>query len=345
MSKRLPVTVVTGFLGSGKTTLIRYLLRFGQQRLAVLVNEFGSIGLDGDLFKSCGFCPEEEVEGLIVELNNGCLCCTVQDDFLPTMEKLLSRADQLDGILIETSGLAFPKPLLKALMWPSIRTKVHVNGVVTVVNGEALQKGSPIGDISLIELQRNEDKSIDHLTPIDELFSNQLEVADLVLISRADCISASCVKQIEFDLSSKISSATSVCPIINGKIDPSIILGLEHKDSFSQTGDDVGSHEHHDHLKVISSTVRIEKNISKKKLEKILSEASIHYQIIRIKGRCWLSNKNLPLQVQMVGPRINTWFEEIPKSAWKPKNFGIDLVILSLKEGAAEAIKEGIDSC
>ena len=131
MPKRLPVTVITGFLGAGKTTVLRHLLTQGGQRLAVMVNEFGSVGLDGDLIRSCGFCPEEDVDGRLVELNNGCLCCTVQDDFLPTMEKLLERADQLDGIVVETSGLALPRPLLQALDWPAIRSRVHVNGVVT----------------------------------------------------------------------------------------------------------------------------------------------------------------------------------------------------------------------
>ena len=129
MAKRLPVTVITGFLGAGKTTVLRHLLTRGGQRLAVMVNEFGSVGLDGDLIRSCGFCPEEDVDGRLVELNNGCLCCTVQDDFLPTMETLLERADQLDGIVVETSGLALPRPLLQALDWPAIRSRVHVNGV------------------------------------------------------------------------------------------------------------------------------------------------------------------------------------------------------------------------
>ena len=116
MPKRLPVTVITGFLGAGKTTVLRHLLVNSGQRLAVMVNEFGSVGLDGDLIRSCGFCPEEELDGRLVELNNGCLCCTVQDDFLPTIERLLERADQLDGIVVETSGLALPEPLLQALL-------------------------------------------------------------------------------------------------------------------------------------------------------------------------------------------------------------------------------------
>ena len=106
MAKRLPVTVITGFLGAGKTTVLRHLLTQSGQRLAVMVNEFGTVGLDGDLIRSCGFCPEEEVEGRLVELNNGCLCCTVQDDFLPTMETLLARDERPDHIIIEHGNVS-----------------------------------------------------------------------------------------------------------------------------------------------------------------------------------------------------------------------------------------------
>ena len=187
---RLPVTVVTGFLGSGKTTLLRHLLREGNQRLAVVVNEFGTVGLDGDLLKNCGLCPDDEVDEIIVELNNGCLCCTVQEDFLPAMEALLIRSNQLDGIIIETSGLALPKPLLQALNWPAIRNKVFINGVVTLVDGYALSHGSPVGDLKSINDQMTNDNSVDHITPIDELFRDQLISADLVLVSRSDLLSA-----------------------------------------------------------------------------------------------------------------------------------------------------------
>jgi G3E family GTPase len=96
------------------------------RRIAIIVNEFGALGIDGDVLRSCGIPGCDDV----VELANGCLCCTVADEFLPAMEALLDRAAPPEHIVIETSGLALPKPLLKAFGWPSIRNRVTVDGVI-----------------------------------------------------------------------------------------------------------------------------------------------------------------------------------------------------------------------
>ena len=334
---RLPVTVVTGFLGSGKTTLLRHLLSEAHQRLAVVVNEFGTVGLDGDLFKNCGFCPDDEVDERIVELNNGCLCCTVQEDFLPAMEALLLRANQLDGIIIETSGLALPKPLLQALNWPAIRSKVFINGVVTLVDGYALSNGSPVGDLKSINEQITNDNSIDHLTPINDLFRDQLISADLVLISRSDLLSAKSFSLVRDEVKKQGNSFTNILPISNGKIEPSVILGLcKEQNNISRS--DQNDHDH-DHVDVISEHLRFEFPINQDVLKEILLKLVPEYQILRIKGRCWIEGKALPLQIQMVGSRFNSWFESANDDSWKPSKAGIDLVSLSLKGGVKKAFE------
>ena len=323
--QRLPVTVVTGFLGAGKSTLLRQLLMSSGLRLAVLVNEFGEVGIDGDLIRSCGFCPEEELEGRVVELANGCLCCTVQDEFLPTMQVLLQRADQLDGIVVETSGLALPLPLVQAFGWPEIRTRTRVSGVVTVVDGEALAAGSVVGDPAALEAQRQADPNLDHLSDIEELFDDQLQAADLVLLSRADRLESAQLEMLRERLRPQVRPGVSVLPMQRGDVPAALLLGLDRSE---QTHHD---HDHHDHSHVAmqSAVVRWQGDLERSRLEAQLLKQIQAQHLLRLKGRAWLPGKRHPLQIQAVGPRLECWFDAQAQGE-RPEHNGVELVALGL---------------
>jgi len=341
-TRRLPVVVVTGFLGAGKTTLLRHLLLHSGQRLAVLVNEFGDVGIDGDLIASCGFCPEEEVAGRLVELTNGCLCCTVQDDFLPTMTQLLSRADQLDAIVVETSGLALPAPLVAAFGWPEIRSRTRVQAVVTVVDGEALANGHVVGDASAVEAQRQADPSLDHLTALEDLFADQLEAADLVLVSRSDKLEPAALERVQLLLGERLPASTTVLPLVRGALDPALLFPSAADDlaaaSEPQGSDGPHDHDHdhdhdrahahrhghdhhhdgedhdhpphdHRHAAMASLVMRREGLWSREQLETQLLDLLNQLPVVRLKGRLFQRGKRLPLQIQAVGRRLECWYE------------------------------------
>jgi cobalamin biosynthesis protein CobW len=377
---RLPVTVVTGFLGAGKSTLLRQLLLSSGLRLAVLVNEFGEVGIDAELIRSCGFCPEEELDGRVVELANGCLCCTVQDEFLPTMQLLLERADQLDGIVVETSGLALPEPLVQAFRWPEIRTRTRVTGVVTVVDGEALAQGHVVGDPAAIEAQRLADPSLDHLSAIEDLFDDQLVAADLVLISRADCLQAEQIAALQGQLAAKLRPGVTVLPMARGQVPAALLLGLDrdqgdaghgdhghgehdHHDHVHPHGDnhdhdvhgqhpdhdhpvdqdhDHEHHGHHDHSHVAMQSValRLDGPVDRQALERLLRSQIVRQTFLRLKGRAWLAGKAQPLQIQAVGPRLECWFDPKAAAADQDHPPGLELVALGLQVDGAALEQE-----
>ncbi len=312
--QKIPVTVITGFLGSGKTTVIRNLLQNKQGlKIAVLVNEFGEIGIDGELLKSCQVCEDEDIPtSPIVELTNGCLCCTVQEEFFPTMQVLLEKRDSLDAIVIETSGLALPKPLIQAFRWPEIRNGATVDGVITIVDAAALASGNLIGDLQAIESQRENDPNLEHETPIEELFEDQLACADLVLLSKTDLIEKQDELKVMQWLKSELRPGVRVLPIIEGQIDHKILLGFgaSVEDNLSTRPshhDEEEEHEHDDQINslewITDQQYNLESLISQ--LKQLVSE----YEIYRIKGFVKIANKPMRLVLQGVGQRFDTFYD------------------------------------
>lgn len=320
---KIPVTVITGFLGAGKTTLVRNLLQNNQgRRIAVIVNEFGEVGIDGDLIRDCQVCDEDEASESqarqnqasqnIVELNNGCLCCTVQEEFLPTMEELLKRRDQIDCMLIETSGLALPKPLVQAFRWPEVRTGATVDGVLTVVDCAAVAAGQFASDLEALEEQRQADENLDHETPVEELFEDQLNCADLVLLTKTDQVDAATRTKVEAWLRSQLKPQVKIIPCNNGQISADVLLGfnaaveddLENRPSHH---DHEHEHEHDDHLNSI--VWQSDAGFDPKALVKQLKTITETQDVFRIKGFVNVPNKPMRLVMQGVGSRFDYFFD------------------------------------
>jgi cobalamin biosynthesis protein CobW len=305
---RVPVTVLTGFLGAGKTTLLRSLLTQADgRRIAVIVNEFGDAGFDGGLVEECA--AKACAPGDIVELTNGCICCTVADDFVPTMDKLLSRDRPLDAIVIETSGLALPQPLLKAFAWPAVRTRATVDGVVTVVDALALSEGRVTSDEDAVAEQRAADNSVDHDDPIEEVFEDQLACADLVVLSKSDLVSSDALAAIEARLAAVLRPGVRMVRS-HGALLPAVLIGLNSaaEDDMAARAGHHGEEEEHNHDDFDSIVVRPSPANSVDAMRVRVSDALNLTGVLRVKGHARISDRPSPIVVQAVGNRVELSF-------------------------------------
>ena len=312
---KIPVTVVTGFLGSGKTTLIRHLIETTEgRRLAVIVNEFGDVGVDGEILKSCAIpdCPAEN----IVELANGCICCTVADDFIPTIEALMALDPAPDHILIETSGLALPKPLLKAFDWPAIRSRVTVDGVIALADAEAVAAGRFAPDVARVDAQRLADDSIDHETPLSEVFEDQISCADIVLLTKPDLAGPDGLARAKSIIAQEAPRELPVIEVAEGAVDARVILGigaaaeddLEARPSHHDTAHD------HDHDEFETVVIDIPETTSAEALVERIERLATSQNILRVKGYAAVAGKPMRLLVQGVGARVRHQFDR----PWMP---------------------------
>jgi len=322
---KLPVTVVTGFLGSGKTTLIRHLMQNpGGKRLAIIVNEFGDVGVDGEILKSCAIpnCPEEN----ILELANGCICCTVADDFIPTLERLMKLEPRPEHILIETSGLALPKPLLKAFDWPDIRSKITVDGVIALADAEAVAAGQFAPVLAAVAAQRDADESLDHETPLSEVFGDQISCADLILLTKPDLAGAEGIAKAKAVIAAEAPRSLPVIEVADGHIDPRVVLGLEaaaEDDLHARPShhDGVPEHDHEDFDSVVIGLDELESPESLIKRIEILAERQ---NILRVKGYAAVKGKPMRLLVQAVGARVRAQYDR----PWAPDEMRMGRVVV-----------------
>ncbi|MEZ5812644.1 MAG: cobalamin biosynthesis protein CobW [Rhizobiaceae bacterium] len=312
---RVPCTVVTGFLGAGKTTLVRNMLENANgRRIAVIVNEFGDIGIDGEILKGCGIesCSEEDV----VELANGCICCTVADDFVPALDGILAREPAVDHILIETSGLALPKPLVQAFQWPAVRDRVTVDGVVAVVDGRALADGRVAADMDALAAQRSADPSLDHDDPVEEVFEDQIACADLIILSKSDLLDDAETARANAVIARSLARAVKVVPAANGRVDGAVLLGLgvgveDDIDNRRTHHDDELDHEHDD---FDSFTIELPPVDDIDGLAARIAATAENGDVLRIKGFADVPGKPMRLLVQAVGSRVEHYFDR----PWAP---------------------------
>ncbi|MGV8986326.1 MAG: cobalamin biosynthesis protein CobW [Cypionkella sp.] len=335
---KIPVTVITGFLGAGKTTLIRHLMQNPQgKRLAVLVNEFGTMGVDGEILKGCADenCPEEN----IVELANGCICCTVAEDFIPTIEALLALPKRPDHILIETSGLALPKPLLKAFDWPAIRSLITIDGVITLADAEAVASGHFAGELTEAQMAAGE-----HDTPLGEVFEDQISCADIVLLSKADLAGEAGVAAaraiIQAEALEKNRVNLPILAMTEGVIDPRVILGLKAAAEDDLAGrpshhDGEDEHEHDDFNSIV---VNLPEVASVEALTAAIIRLAQEQKILRVKGYVAVKAKPMRMLVQAVGERVRSQYDR----AWGTMERSSHLVVIAergdIDEGAIRAI-------
>lgn len=329
--QKIPTTVITGFLGAGKTTLIRHLLQNAKgRRIALVINEFGDIGVDGEILKGCGdeVCREEDV----VELANGCICCTVADDFVPTMKKLLERDNPPEHIVIETSGLALPQPLVRAFNWPEIKSRVTVDGVVTVVDAKALAEGRFADDEEAVAAQRAADPNLDHENPIEELFEDQLNCADMIVLNKTDLLQAHETEKLSGDLKGQIRKGTKLVPAQHGALDASALLGIA-----SAAEDDMHNrlshHEmegevQHDHDDFVTFSVALGPIADREQLMKRIEDLIADYDILRLKGFAAIDGAPGRLLIQAVGPRLNSYFDRPWRADEKRSS---EIVVIGLK--------------
>jgi cobalamin biosynthesis protein CobW len=311
---KIPATIITGFLGAGKTTLIRHLIETVRgRRLALIINEFGDVGVDGEILRGCGIaaCAGSDANEAIIELANGCLCCTVADDFLPAIERLLRLDPAPDHIVIETSGLALPKPLVKAFDWPDVRRRLTVDGVIAVVDAAAVAAGRFADDPEKLAAQRADDPSVDHDNPLEEVYEDQLLCADLIVLNKVDLIDSATRARVEAEIKAVVPRAVKIIGVTQGGLDAAALIGLDAhaEDDLAARPSHHDAEGEHDHDDFESFVLPLPPIVEPDAFLQRLAGVAASHDVLRMKGYVAVADKPLRLLVQGVGTRFEKRFD------------------------------------
>ncbi|MBK8176893.1 MAG: cobalamin biosynthesis protein CobW [Rhodospirillales bacterium] len=339
---KIPATIVTGFLGAGKTSLIRHLLTHARgRRIAVVINEFGDLGVDRELLVGCGVtgCADED----LIELPNGCICCTVADAFLPTLQRLLDRPEPPEHIVIETSGLALPKPLVKAFQWPEVKAHVTVDGVIAVIDAPAVAAGRFASDEAAIAAERAADPALDHDEPLRELFEDQLTCADMVVLNKIDSLDENKLGKVSAEVADLIRPETKVVLAVRGGLDPLVVLGIDAAaelsiDALHSHHDNEEDHDHDEFVSFVAELGPIEDPIA---FERRVRAVAAEHDVLRLKGFLDVPGKPMRHVVQSVGTRVERYFDRPWQSGEARRSHVVVIAQKGIDEAAVRTALQG----
>ncbi|MCB8779493.1 GTP-binding protein [Planktothrix agardhii 1032] len=322
----MPVTIITGFLGSGKTTLLNQILKNKQDlKIAVLVNEFGDINIDSQLLIS--------TDDDMVELSNGCICCTINDGLLDAVYRVLEREDRIDYMVIETTGVADPLPIILTFVGTELRELTNLDSVLTVIDAETFTP--------------------EHFD--SEAAFKQIVFGDIILLNKTDLATPEKVKELE-DYIRTVKDGARILHSQHGEVPLPLILGLglaeidlyinklnedKHDHEHDHEHDHKHEHHHSKHLEndgFISVSFQSDRPFSINKFQEFLTE-KLPNDVFRAKGILWFVESDLRHLFQLSGKRFSLDGDDWGKS---PSNqivfIGRNLDLAKLQQQIAECI-------